>query len=135
MTKKEIKLQYNKTKKSLNKNSEFAAINNSLQNVNKLINANLGSLAKIQDVAKNIIKKSGHNDPNKIIDSMPVENLKELAGDFSGRITYKDIVVLNKLHRDSSKVIEKQETLDSERKIISIELLQKQIELLLDGND
>ena len=67
-----------------------------------------------------------------MMESLPAENLRELEGDFSKKITFKDIKILTKMHKESDAIIENQNNLARKHKILHIELLQKQIELLLD---
>lgn len=134
MTKKESKAKYLKFKRDFKKNKEVLLITSSLGDVKELINKNILSLEKIQTTARAIVGKSGKN-PDQIMDSLPAENLRELAGDFSKKITFKDIGVLTKMHRESGLIMEEQENLARKQKILDIELLQKKIEVLLDDNE
>lgn len=135
MTKKEAKSQYTKFKKSIKKNKEFSDINSSIADVRNLMNKNVSNLEIIQNAARYIVRKSGNLNPDRIIESLPAENLRELAGDFSKRITFKDINALTKMHKETNSIIEKQDNLARKHKILNIELLQKQIELLLNENE
>ena len=134
MTKKEAKAQYTKFKKNIKKNKEFSDINISLLNIKDMMNKNIENLEIIQSAAKYIVRKNGNLNPDRIIDSLPAENLRELAGDFSKKITFKDINALTKMHKETNLIIEKQDNLARKHKILNIELLQKQIELLLNDS-
>lgn len=131
MTKKEAKVKYSKIKKSLKKNKEYLNINSALLEVKELMNKNLDNLEIIQTAAKFIVRKDKNVNSEKIIESLPAENLRELSGDFSKRITFKDINALTKMHKQTDIILENQDFLSRKRKILNIELLQKQIELLL----
>lgn len=131
MTKKVAKLKYSKIKKDIKKNKEIVAINSSINDINLSINKNINCLAEIHKVAKSIVKKSNYVNADKLVDALPAENLRELEGDFSKKITFQDINNLTKMHKKSLILIEDQESLERKQKILNIELLQKQIELLL----
>lgn len=134
MTKKEAKSKYSKIKKDIKKNKEVVEINISLNTIAESINKNIQSLSEIHKVARLIVKKSNHVNADRLVDSLPVENLRELAGDFSKKITFQDINNLTKMQKKSIILMEDQQNLERKQKILNIELLQKQIELLLNEN-
>ena len=135
MTKKEAKSKYNKIKKSLKKDKDYLNINNSIDEVKKSINSNFETLEIIQSSAKYIVRKNNNLNPDKIIESLPAENLRELSGDFSKKITFNDIKALTKMHKETENILENQSNLQRKYKILNIELLQKQIELLLNDEE
>lgn len=128
---------FNKTKKKLNSNCDILKINSSLSDVKKIISGKFDNLSKIEIdalVIKNKIESTPKNvRMESLIEDLPALNLRELDGDFSKKLRYKDLQDLYKMNRQSSKIIEEQESLFSKEKILNIELLQKQIEILLDG--
>ncbi len=132
MTKKQAKSKYSKIKKNIKKHKDIINIKSSISILNESINKNIESLGEIQKVAKSIVKKSSSVNANELVDALPAENLRELAGDFSKRITFKDINNLTKMQKKSIILMEDQQNLERRQKILNIELLQKQIELLLD---
>jgi hypothetical protein len=134
VTKKEAKSRYTKTKKNIKKNKEMLDLHSSLNNINESMNKNIVILNEIHKSAKLIVKKSSSINADKLVDSLPAENLRELEGDFSKKITFRDINDLAKMHKKSMILIDDQQSLERKHKILNIELLQKQIELLLDEN-
>jgi len=131
LVKKEVKIKYSQIKKSFKKNEEIINIKNSLFDVKKSISENIKSLEDIKSFANNIVKKSNYVNANELIDALPAQNLRELDGDFSKKITFKDIDDLTKMQKKSNILLENQANLERKQKILNIELLQKQIEILL----
>lgn len=134
MTKKEAKSKYSKVKKNIKKNQDIININSSINDVRNIMIKNNNSLQDIQNSAKKIVMKSEHVNANELVEALPAENLRELAGDFSKKITFKDIHNLTKMQKKSNIIMEDQQNLERKQKILNIELLQKHIELLLDEN-
>lgn len=126
---------FNKTKKIIKKNSDVLKMNSSISDIKKSIDIKFDSLAEIEIKAL-IIKSKIESVPKNfrmesVIEELSVTTLKELNGDFSNKLRYKDLSDLYKMNRQSVKIIEEQQVLLSKERILSIELLQKQIEILL----
>lgn len=126
---------FNKTKKIINNNSDILKINSLISDIKKSINIKFDNLTDFKNKSSNIIGKMNSNHGNvrveNLIEDLSASNLRELNGDFSKKLRYKDLQDLNKINRESVKIIEEQEILFSKEKILNIELLQKQIEILL----
>lgn len=130
---------FNKTKKTIKNHCDVVKINSSLLELKESISNKFDDLSVIELQAL-VIKNKIELTPktatmDNIIQDLPAVNLRELEGDFSTKLRYKDLVDLYKMNRQSNKIIEEQQILLSKEKILSIELLQKQIEILLNGSE
>ncbi len=126
---------FNKTKKAIKNHSDVVKINLSLSDLKESINNKFDDLSVIELqalVIKNKIELTSRTTSmENIIQDLPAVTLRELEGDFSKKLRYKDLVDLYKMNKKSNKIIEEQQILLSKEKILNIELLQKQIEILL----
>jgi len=135
LVKKEVKLVYNKIKRNLSKNKEIIDINSSIFDVKKHLDTNLSNVEVIKN-AVNFIHRKGRNDSSdapmeELLNSLPAENLRELEGDFSKKLTFKDVHSLCKMRKEYDNLIENRDSLIRKEKILNIELLQTKIKLLL----
>lgn len=128
---------FNKTNKYIKNHCDVLTINNSIVKVKECISDNFDDLSAIEIQALNIKEKMVSAPRNirmeDFIEALPANNLRELAGDFSKKLRYKDLSDLYKMNKKSLKIIEQHEILQSKERVLNIELLQKKIEILLNG--
>jgi hypothetical protein len=121
---------YNKLKRSLNKDNSYSLAKKEIKNVKNDIDSNIGDLISLENTVHSITKKA-HGTPDSVLESFPIETLRELCGDFSKKITFKDICTLQDLRKKSIDLLEKQEDLINKERLLKIEMLEKQIHFLI----